>query len=91
MSAGIRLACFSGEVLNVYRRRGDCVLRRTEQILFPEENADIGAGFGVVEVSPLETWVMTSEIPTKGSRDYNRVLMARLVWSQPNRLFGQRP
>src|SRR5437867_1705844 len=30
MSAGIRLACFSGEVLNVYRRRGDCVLRRTE-------------------------------------------------------------
>lgn len=57
-----------------------CVRKQTERILIPEENADIGAGFGVVEVSPRETWVITSELPTKGSRDYNRVLMARITW-----------
>jgi hypothetical protein len=56
------------------------VRRATERVLFPEENADIGAGFGVVEVSPLESWVITSEIPTKGSRDYGRMLMARIIW-----------
>src|SRR2546421_12332793 len=31
MSAGIRLACFDAAVLNHYRRREDCVLRRTDQ------------------------------------------------------------
>ena len=68
-----------------------CVRRATERILIPESNADIGAGFGVVDVSPGETWVITSEIPTKGSRDYNRVLMARLTWAVPNRLFSTAP
>lgn len=63
------------------------VRRATEKILIPESNADLGAGFAVVEVNPHETWVVTSEIPTRGSRDYNRVLMARLRWSTPNRLF----
>jgi hypothetical protein len=57
-----------------------CVRKATERVLFPEENADIGAGFGVVAVSPRETWVITSELPTKGSRDYARVLMARIIW-----------
>ncbi len=56
------------------------VRRATERIVFPEENADIGAGFGVVEVGPHERWVVTSELPTKGSRDYARVMMARLTW-----------
>lgn len=64
------------------------VRRATERVLFQEENADLGAGFGVVAVSPRETWVITSEIPTRGSRDYNRVLMARLTWSVPDRLFS---
>ena len=68
-----------------------CVRRATERILIPESNADIGGGFGVVEVSAGETWVITSEIPTKGSRDYNRVLMARLTWAEPNRLFSPLP
>jgi hypothetical protein len=68
-----------------------CVRRATERILIPESNADIGAGFGVVDVSPGETWVITSEIPTKGSRDYNRVLLARLTWAAPNRLFSAAP
>lgn len=62
------------------------IIRRTEQILFPENNADLGAGFGVIDYSPQETWIITSEIPTKGSRDYNHVLMSKLIWSKPNRL-----
>jgi hypothetical protein len=60
-------------------------------VLVPESNADIGAGFGVVNVSPEETWVVTSELPTRGSRDYNRVLMARIVWREPNKLFASHP
>ncbi|MEN9635760.1 MAG: hypothetical protein RL077_4164 [Verrucomicrobiota bacterium] len=79
-----RAPLFIAEVDPVRR----CVRRATERILIPESNADLGAGFGVVAVSPSETWVITSEIPTKGSRDYNRVLMARLTWSTPNRLFS---
>jgi hypothetical protein len=59
------------------------VRRATERIVFPEENADLGAGFAVLEVNPRETWVVTSEIPTRGSRDYNRVLLARLRWPAP--------
>jgi hypothetical protein len=57
-----------------------CVRRATERVVFPEENADIGAGFGVLEVSANERWVITSELPTKGSRDYARVMFARLMW-----------
>jgi len=30
------------------------VRRATERVVFPEENADIGAGFGVLDVSPHE-------------------------------------
>ncbi|MBL9190262.1 MAG: hypothetical protein JNK23_22460 [Opitutaceae bacterium] len=56
------------------------VRRATERVVFAEENADLGAGFGVLDVSDREKWVITSEIPTKGSRDYNRVLLARLMW-----------
>jgi len=37
-----------------------CVLRATERILVPERGADLG-NFGVVEVSPNETWVTTAE------------------------------
>ena len=61
------------------------VRRATERVLFKEENADLGAGFAVVDVSPRESLVVTSEIPTRGSRDWNRVLLARLTWSTPNR------
>jgi len=60
------------------------VLRRTEQVLVPESNADLGAGFGVTDVSPEETWIVTSEIPTRGSRDYNHVILAKLKWTHPN-------
>ena len=64
-----------------------CVRRATERVLFPEENADLGAGFGVLDVNPRETWVITSELPTIGTRDYARVLLARITWAEPNRLF----
>lgn len=63
------------------------IIRATERVLIPESDADLGAGFGVLDFSPQETWVISSEIPTKGSRAYNRVLLARIVWSQPNQLF----
>ncbi|MBL9201452.1 MAG: exo-alpha-sialidase [Opitutaceae bacterium] len=56
------------------------VRRATERIVFPEENADLGAGFAPLTISDREVWVVTSEIPTRGSRDYNRVLLARLLW-----------
>lgn len=56
------------------------VRRATERILFREENADLGAGFAPLTISANEVWVVTSEIPTRGSRDYNRVLLARLLW-----------
>ncbi len=59
------------------------VRRATERIVFPEENADLGAGYAVMDVNAHETWVVTSEIPTRGSRNYNRVLLARLIWPQP--------
>jgi hypothetical protein len=57
------------------------VLRKTERILMPENNADLGAGFGVLDHSPQETWIVSSEIPTKGSRDYNHVLLAKIIWA----------
>lgn len=63
------------------------VIRASERVLIPESDADIGAGFGVLDVNPNETWIVTSEIPTKGTRNYNRVLLARIVWSVPNQLF----
>ncbi|MDP3071464.1 MAG: hypothetical protein Q8N18_14330 [Opitutaceae bacterium] len=56
------------------------VRRATERIIFAEENADLGAGFAVLDVGEREKWIVTSEIPTKGSRDTNRVLLARLTW-----------
>lgn len=58
------------------------VLSGTRRV-FPENNADLGAGFGVVDYSPNEIWVITSEAPTKGSRDYKHVLMAKLLCRRP--------
>jgi hypothetical protein len=64
------------------------ILRRTERVLIPESDADLGAGFGVLDVNPQETWVVSSEIPSRGTRAYNRVLLAKIIWAQPNRLFS---
>ncbi|MBL9203583.1 MAG: exo-alpha-sialidase [Opitutaceae bacterium] len=61
------------------------VRRKTERILVREEGADLGAGFGVVDLAPNETWVVTSEIQpqSKSMPLSNRILLARIHWAAP--------
>lgn len=61
------------------------VRRKTEQVLVIEEGADLGAGFGVVDLAPNETWVVTSEIQpqSKAMPLSNRILLARIHWTSP--------
>lgn len=65
------------------------VIRETEQILVPERGARLG-NFGVVDVSPEETWVTVTEwMQPVGVEKYgsdNSIWIAKLKWSQPNRL-----
>jgi hypothetical protein len=66
-----------------------CVLRATERILVPERGADLG-NFGVVDVSPDETWVTTAECmshrhPEQYASD-GSVWVAKIKWNRPNRL-----
>ena len=64
------------------------VLRHTEQILVPERGARLG-NFGVVDVSPNETWVTVTEwmqpagVEKHGSD--NSIFVAKLKWSRPSR------
>ncbi|HEY6169226.1 MAG TPA: formylglycine-generating enzyme family protein, partial [Verrucomicrobiae bacterium] len=62
-----------------------CVLRDTEQILMPETGLDLAGGFAPVDVSADETWVISSEMafPKNRSNEPNRVLLAKILWSQP--------
>lgn len=66
-----------------------CVLRATEQVLMPENGLDLGAGFGTLNISEGESWVISSEMmfPKNRSKEPNHVLLARLIWSEPNKLF----
>lgn len=69
-----------------------CVIRETERILIPENNAAMG-NFMVTDISPSETWVTVGEAYISLSKELNytqprRVLSARIYWEQPNRLFG---
>jgi len=65
------------------------VIRSTEQVLVPERGARLG-NFGVVDVSPHETWITVTEwmqprgIERHGSD--NSVYVAKLKWAEPNRL-----
>ena len=63
-------------------------LRSTEEVLIPEAGgADLG-NFGVMDFSPEETWVITSESPPAAkTAGPNRILLARIVWDTPNRAF----
>ncbi|MBI1312104.1 hypothetical protein GC176_12490 [bacterium] len=65
------------------------VIRDTEQVLVPERGARLG-NFGVADVSPDETWVTVTEwMQPKGVEKYgsdNSVFVAKLKWSQPNKL-----
>jgi hypothetical protein len=62
-----------------------CVLRNTEQVLMPETGVDLG-NFGVMDLNPQETWVVTSEasFPKERMDEPNRILLARLLWAKPN-------
>jgi hypothetical protein len=67
-----------------------CVLRATEQILMPETGVDLAGGFGVLEFSPQETWIISTEMAfPKGREDEsNRVLLAKILWNRPNELIS---
>jgi hypothetical protein len=64
-----------------------CVIRSTERILVPERGTRIG-NFGVVKVSPQETWVTTTEwMQPHGVEKYgsdNSIYVAKIRWSRPN-------
>jgi hypothetical protein len=59
------------------------VLRATEQVLMPETGVDLGGGFAPVDVSPNESWVISSEMafPPERKNESNRVLLAKIIWS----------
>ncbi|QDV88163.1 alpha/beta hydrolase family protein [Stieleria magnilauensis] len=65
-----------------------CVVRDSEQVLVPERGARLG-NFGVVDVSPNETWVTVTEwmqplgVEKHGSD--NSIFVAKLKWDRPNR------
>ena len=63
-----------------------CVLRKTERVLIPENDATLGNS-GVTEVSPHETWVTVGEglfSSKRRGKDRNKVIVARIVWSKAN-------
>jgi hypothetical protein len=64
-----------------------CVIRSTERVLVPERGTRIG-NFGVVEVSPQETWVTTTEwMQPHGVEKYgsdNSIYAAKIKWNRPN-------
>ncbi|MEX0820260.1 MAG: dienelactone hydrolase family protein, partial [Pirellulaceae bacterium] len=68
------------------------VIRETEQILVPERGARLG-NFGVVEVSPEETWVTVTEwMQPKGVEKHgsdNSVFVAKLKWNHPDQAIAQ--
>lgn len=58
-----------------------CILRKTEQVLVPANDADIG-NFDVIPAGPKETWVVAAESPN-GPRlkdAQNQVIAARIRW-----------
>ncbi len=63
------------------------VIRSTEQVLIPERGARLG-NFGVVDVSPNETWVTAAEwMQPEGVEKHgsdNSIHVVKLKWSVPN-------
>jgi hypothetical protein len=67
-----------------------CLVRSTEQIVVPERGALLG-NFGVVTVSPNETWITVGEGMYKPEEAMKhgakgRVWASRIIWSRPNEL-----
>lgn len=65
-----------------------CIIRASEQVLMPEQGADLAGGFGVVDYSPEETWVVSTEmaLPEDRKHEANRILLARIIWNKPNKI-----
>ena len=68
------------------------VIRKTERIIIPETGTRMG-NFGIVDVSPAESWVITTELMQPHPPDLwkkygtdNRIFCARIRWSRPNGL-----
>jgi len=68
------------------------VIRETERIIIPETGTRMG-NFGIVDVSPTESWVITTEWMQPHRPDLwkkygtdNRIFCARILWSAPNGL-----
>ena len=63
-----------------------CVIRKSERILIPENNAWMGNS-GVTNINENETWVTVGEYDEYAfpGRETS-VFVARIIWSKPNRL-----
>ena len=71
-----------------------CLIRSSERVVLPLVGDGVNApddvalmgNFHVTNVSPLESWVTVGEwLPRRGAR--GDLLLARIRWSKPNRLF----
>ncbi|HRE79475.1 MAG TPA: hypothetical protein PLN52_00440 [Opitutaceae bacterium] len=64
-----------------------CLIKHTERVVVPEEGADLG-NFGVVNASPNETWIITSEMGLSQNRSgIRRVFLVKIHWTTPNSVF----
>jgi len=65
-----------------------CVIRSTERVIVPQRGTRLG-NFGVAQVGPTETWVVTTEwMQPAGVERYgsaNRIYVAKIHWNRPNR------
>ncbi len=63
------------------------IIRDSEQVLVPERGARLG-NFGVVDVSPDETWITAAEwMQPVGVEEHgsdNSLFVAKLTWNRPN-------
>ncbi|MBN2376549.1 MAG: exo-alpha-sialidase [Sedimentisphaerales bacterium] len=64
-----------------------CVIRKSERILIPENNATLG-NFGASAINEKESWVTVGESVLSKSKREASVFSARILWSKPNRLLN---
>ncbi|MEZ6128688.1 MAG: sialidase family protein [Planctomycetaceae bacterium] len=63
------------------------VIRSTERVLMSETGLDLAGGFGVVDFSPTETWVVSTEMafPKERRSEPNRIRLSRIIWKRTGR------
>jgi len=82
------------ENTNVFRHRaplfiaqidtkGVCLIRKTESTVFSNNGFSVG-NFGVLEVSPRETWVTAAEWDRTGREIACNNLLGRIIWRSRN-------